>query len=217
MVTSHALSPDLRPLFAVAATVRELPQRSGPDGPPDDADLVRRALRGDRWAEEALYRRHVQAVNGLATRLLGRTAEAEDVTQDTFVTALNELADLRQADSFRSWLLRIAVHQVHRRFRRRRLLRTLGLDRGDDDALLEKLADHRSDVQARAELAELDTILSRLPSKDRVPWMLRHVEGYQLEEIAEICDCSLATVKRRIQSAHRRVLHHSSVEVGGST
>ena len=55
---------------------------------PADQDLVERAQRGDAWAEEALFRRHVGRVAQLAAHLLGRTAEADDVVQDSFVIAL---------------------------------------------------------------------------------------------------------------------------------
>ena len=63
-----------------------------------DATLVERAIDGDRWAMEALYRRHVQRVTNAVTRVLGRSAEADDVVQDTFVVALDRLGDLRLDD-----------------------------------------------------------------------------------------------------------------------
>src|SRR5687767_14795025 len=92
-----------------------------------DSVLVERSLTGDRWAEEMLYRRHAAALLGLCTRLLRDGADAEDVVQDAFVDALEELATLREPAQFRKWLTGIAVHKVHRRLRRRKLLRALGL------------------------------------------------------------------------------------------
>jgi len=65
-----------------------------PDG---DAGLVVRALAGDKQAEEALYRHHVQYVHGLLLRLLGSHTEAEDAVQETFVIALDQLGQLRKA------------------------------------------------------------------------------------------------------------------------
>jgi RNA polymerase sigma-70 factor (ECF subfamily) len=99
----------------------------------------------------------------------------------------------------------IAVHQVHRRFRRRRLLSRLGLDRGGDDARLESVVDPGLGPEKRLELARLDSGLGRLPSELRLAWMLRYVEGCELSEAAEHCRCSLATLKRRLQRADERL------------
>jgi RNA polymerase sigma-70 factor (ECF subfamily) len=171
----------------------------------DDAACVAAALRGERRAEELLYRRHAPAVIATATRLLGRSAEAEDVVQDSFVTAFERLAQLAQPAAFRGWVVRIAVRHVHRRFRRRRLLRALGLDRASDDAGLAQLALPMLDPESRAELSRIDAALQRLPAEQRVAFVLRHVEGYELAEAAALCGCSLATFKRRVQRAENAV------------
>jgi RNA polymerase sigma-70 factor (ECF subfamily) len=173
-----------------------------------DVELVARIRAGDKRAEETLYRVHVRAVNGLATRLLGRSHEAEDVVQDTFVTALARLSQLRDGAFFRAWLMRITVHEVHRRFRRRRLRRALGMDNHSDDASLTALAAPDLAPDLRAELAALDRALQRLPANARVAWMLRYVEGHELTEVASACDVSLATVKRWIARAEAQVRTH---------
>jgi RNA polymerase sigma-70 factor (ECF subfamily) len=102
-------------------------------------------------------------------------------------------------------VVRIAVSLVHRRFRRRKLLRALGLDRGEDDAGLANLALPALDPERRADLARLDAALRRLPAPERVAFVLRHVEGYEHAEAAAVCDCSLATIKRRLQRAEDSV------------
>ena len=178
-----------------------------------DAELVVRARAGDRAAEEMLYRTHVHAATGLAMRLLGRSSEAEDVVQDAFVNALARLSQLRDGALFRSWLMRITVHEVHRRFRRRKLLRALGLDGGDDDASLARLAAPNLSADARAELAQIDRVLSQLPARERMAWMLRHVEGQELAEIAVATSASLASVKRWIVRAEAHVNAHIQREL----
>jgi|SRR6185312_15836197 len=184
--------------------------RSSPhiEPPESDGALVDRARGGDRWAEEALYRRHVHAVTRVAVRLLSRSAEAEDVVQDTFVTAFAEMHKLREQNAFAGWLLRIAVRQVHRRYRKRRLLRMLGLDGGEDDAALALQVDPSADPETVAALRELDSVLSTLATRERIAWTLRYVEGCKLEEVADSCGCSLATAKRAIASADRVVRTH---------
>jgi RNA polymerase sigma-70 factor (ECF subfamily) len=179
-----------------------------------DEELVRRALDCDRWAEEVLFRRHARAVADMVARLLQNRTEAEDVVQETFLVVLADLGQLREPSRLRPWIMRIAVRLVHRRFRRRKLLRALGLDRGAEDATLAELADPSLGPERRAELALLDRELARMPAKERIPWMLHYVEGATLPEIAEACGCSLATTKRRIASAKARLDRHLS---GGAT
>ena len=162
-----------------------------------DEELVRRALEGDRWAHEAIFRHHVEAVMGLATRLLGRTDEADDVVQDTFATALTSLHQLDEPSRLERWLLRIAVHRAQRRLRSRRWKTFLGLDQ---DAALSALVTSEASPETRAELKQIDKILTKLPVDKRIAWQLRHVEGHKLEEIAALTQNSLATVKRYVDA-----------------
>jgi RNA polymerase sigma-70 factor (ECF subfamily) len=194
----------------VSPTISTTASRSAPASRDldDDASLVVAVLRGERAAEEMLYRRHAPAVLRLATRLLRSHEDALDVLQDTFVTAFEDLSDLRDARAFRSWLHQIAVRLVHRRFRRKKLLAVLGLGGRGDEIPLESLADESASPEARVELRWLDAALSSLDEKSRIAWMLRHIEGLSLEETAATCDCSLATAKRRIAAGEAIVRIH---------
>lgn len=180
----------------------------------DDGALVLAVRAGDRTAEEHLYRRHAGAVLSLATRLLRSREDAMDVLQDAFVTAFEGLSDLREAASFGPWIRRIAVRLVHRRFRRKKLLDLLGLGRQlhhEEDVSLDALADPGAvPPETRAELHWLDRKLRSVSDQERAAWLLRHVEGFALEEVAEACDCSLATAKRRIAAADLVVRAHFS-------
>jgi RNA polymerase sigma-70 factor (ECF subfamily) len=179
---------------------------------PSDEELAERLVRGDAWAREALYRKYVQAVWGLALRLTGNRADAEDVVQDTFAEALRDIRQLNDRSAVRAWLMGVAVHQVHRRFRRRRLLRTLGIETREI-ASLEHLASRQVSAEVVIELKLLGQVLVALPARERIAWMLRFVEGCSLPEVAQYCSCSLATAKRRIAAAQLRVDQH--VEIGG--
>ncbi|HET7543250.1 MAG TPA: RNA polymerase sigma factor [Polyangiaceae bacterium] len=182
---------------------------------PSDLDLARRIAQGERWAEEAFYRRYAAQVLALAQRLLGNSWDAEDVTQETFVTAFEIWHQLREQERARSWLMQIAVRKVHRQFRRRRLLRLLGLERSWDDLPLEALARDDTSAELRSELQVLDLALKSLAPKAKIPWMLRYVEGLPLEEVADRCECSLSTAKRRIADAQRVVARHLTIEEEG--
>jgi RNA polymerase sigma-70 factor (ECF subfamily) len=170
-----------------------------------DAELVERALHGDGSAEDAIFRRHVDSIAGLSLRLLRHRADMEDVVQETFVVALEKLASLRDRGALHPWLLQIAVSLVRRRLRRRRLLGFLGLDRGEADAPLDALASDALGPEGWAELAALDRILAQLPEEDRIAWVLRHVEGEAVDDVARACKCSHSTAKRRIAAADARV------------
>lgn len=175
-----------------------------------DAELVGRARAGESWAKETLFRRHFRKVTGTVMRLLGRRDEAEDVVQDTFTVALTELERLRDPQAFEAWVLQIAVRNIYRRLRKRKLFRLLGLERGTDDASLALLAKENASQDAHAELALLDRVLASLPGEQRLAWMLKHVEGEALERVAQILGCSLATAKRRIKAAEDRVAEHTA-------
>jgi RNA polymerase sigma-70 factor, ECF subfamily len=173
-----------------------------------DEELVRRALAGDRWGREMLYRRHAGSLLAMTVRLLANRGEAEEIVQDTFLTAFEQLGTLREAGAVRGWLGQIAVNLVRRRFRRARLMRFLGLDRGADDATLESLADPGVSTDQRVELALVDRLLRGMKPGLRLAWMLRRVDGLELNEVASLCDCSLATIKRRIVEADAIIGRH---------
>src|SRR5678809_774122 len=138
-----------------------------------DAQLVARAIEGDRWGREMLYRRHATYLLAIAARLLGNRGEGEEVVQDTFVTAFEQLRTLREPAALRGWLAQIAVSLVRRRLRRGRLMRVLGLDRGADDATLCALIRIRS---RRGQRAQRRVVGANV----RIAWMLRQVEGLEL-------------------------------------
>jgi len=195
------LAARLRPVDGGAAP---LPTAEGTS----DASLVERALEGDRWAKEALYRRHVRRVTNAVTRMIGRTADADDAVQEAFLVAFTRLADLRDPAAFKGWLSQIAVNEVRGKLRRRKWLKRLALDREEDDVTLESLASTEATPDMLAELARLDAVVARMDPELRMAWMLRFVEGWELTEVATALGCSLATAKRRIKKARETVDAH---------
>lgn len=167
-----------------------------------DDELVARARGGDGWAEEMIYRRHVGAVASTARRLLRDPSEAADVVQETFLIAFEKLGSLSEPSALRGWLARIAVSRVHRRWRWRRL--KLWGASAEEESLLDVAAPGLTPSE-RAELAMIDERLSGMAPKLRVPWVLRHVVGYSLEEVATACECSLASVKRYLTKAEAEI------------
>jgi RNA polymerase sigma-70 factor (ECF subfamily) len=191
----------------------ERPSGKLDDAELSDAELVRAAQGGADWAEEALARRHIDGVMTLVERLLGSSADVEDVVQETFLYAFQGLPKLSAPAAFKGWLFRIAINRVRRTIRRRRLLRTLGLDSSEQFVFLDELAHERIRPEVRSEIAALDQVLRALPSDQRVAWMLRHVEGYSVRDVARLTSLSETTTKRRIAAAQKRVQRAVDVEV----
>ena len=172
----------------------------------DSTNCTRAAARdGDRFAQDALYRRHSKRAAALAARLLASSQDVEDVLHDAFLEALTTLDALREPAAFRPWLLRIVVSCVRQRMLRRGLLRRLGLHRSGDDVSLEAQASASASPEHLAELSLVDDVLRRQPVDDRIAWKLRRVEGYSIDEVAELCAVSATTVKRRVGRLDRRV------------
>lgn len=186
--------------------VTPMPDR-GIAGRTTDADLVHRARCGEPWAQEAMYRRYVGLVGDVAGRLLRNRHDVEDVVSETFIIAFEQIDRLNEPAALRGWLVRIAVSRVHRRFRWWKFSRLVG-GGSEVSPSYEEQASSDASPSDRAELALIDRALARLPVSQRVPWVLRHVVGSALEEIAVACECSLATVKRRISAADAAVALH---------
>ena len=159
-----------------------------------------------------LTTRHEQRVYSLAMRMLRQEQDAEDVTQQTFLSALENLGGFRGEASFSTWLLRIASHAALKVIRKRKGLETVSLEEAteasehsDSVPHPEFIADWRQSpeqlVQKREVQRLLDEALARLDEKHRLVFLLRDVEGLSIHETAEALDLSEANVKVRLLRA----------------
>lgn len=195
----------LVPSDAKSAPVAAL---DSPLGELADSRLVALATAGDMGAFEHLYRRHAAFALNLAVRLQGSSSDVEDVVHDAFLRARARLEDLRDASAFRGWLGSIVVRLVRSRLRRLRLLQTLGISHSGEPVELDAVASQEAGPEARALLAQVYALLRTMPADDRIAWTLRYVERHRLEAVAELCECSLATAKRRIGRAQQFIASH---------
>lgn len=178
-----------------------------------DIELVTHAKEGTRWAFEAIYRSHVEGVFDMLLHLLGNPSDVEDAVQETFIIAFKELHTLKNPSALKSWLKGVAANQARRHFRRKKLFRMLGLGLNKDPELhLTSIAHPSTSPEILAELKILDKLLCRINTNQRLAWMLRYVEGYDLLTVAELCQCSLATVKRRISAAQQLISQSLDIE-----
>lgn len=173
-----------------------------------DAQLVALGCKGETLALEMLYRRHAAFAIHLAARIEGSSRDVEDVAHDAFLRAFERLNDLSDRSAFRSWLGSIVVHAVRSRMRRARLMSVLGLGKSSEPVDLDALASPDASPHVRAQIAQIYALLRTLPTDERIAWTLRCVEGHDLETVARLTRCSLATVKRRITRAQRFLDEH---------
>jgi RNA polymerase sigma-70 factor (ECF subfamily) len=189
----------------VLKIVRAPDQATRSSAGPSDAALVLAARAGEAWAQEALFRRHAPMVNGLAFRLMGRDADVDDLVQDAFVIAFGRLHSLDDPQAFGGWLGSIVVRTAGKVIRRRVLLERLGLRRRREPVDIDTVATRIAGPDVGAELQKIYKRLDELPAEQRIAFLLRRVEGMELEEIARATGASLATTKRRIAAAQQAV------------
>jgi RNA polymerase sigma-70 factor (ECF subfamily) len=172
--------------------------RNDADGDPS-ANAPEPAPHSEFGQLDALYRRFAPYVASIATRLLGRDGEVDDLVQDVFVEALRGIARLREPNAVKGWLAKITVRMSMRRLRKRRVLQTLHLDMEHDE--YEHLAGRDATPEQRALVTQIYRVLDRLPARTRVIWTLRHVLDEPLHSIVELTACSQSTVQRKLRDA----------------
>jgi RNA polymerase sigma-70 factor (ECF subfamily) len=166
------------------------------------------ARAGEKWAQEALFRRHARMVNGLAFRLLGRDEDLDDLVQESFLSALRGLDRLAQPQAFSAWLGSIVVRSAHKLLRRRRMLGRLGL-RKPAPIDLDHVVSPSAPPSVAAELRSVYGCLDRLDPETRIALVLHRVDGLSIPDVAAQMKLSISTVKRRLRSAERHLLQHT--------
>jgi RNA polymerase sigma-70 factor (ECF subfamily) len=188
------------------------------DNPPADpphpaadseADLIRRAQRGELDAFNRLVELHQRVTYNLCLRMLGNGGRAEDATQDAFLSAYRHIGSFK-GTSFRPWLMRIASNACTDELRRRARRPALSLDAppaGDGDPL--DVADPAAGPEATALSSEVQALvqaaLLRLPDDQRLAVVMCDMQGFAYEEIAEAMGTSIGTVKSRIARGREKL------------
>ena len=182
----------------------------------DDANLVARALAGDKSAYGVLIDRHRADAVAFARRLVSR-ADAEDVVQDALISAFLAMGSLRAPERFKSWLLGIVINLCRTRLRLRRegYFDDRYGGRAIDGFRLENAAPSAELIQETRELHRMITdAVGTLPSEMQEMVRLHYVEGLKLGEIAVLLEVPLGTVKARIHRARERLRVALESEIG---
>lgn len=174
----------------------------------DEMALVEAAKKGDVGAFEELIRRYDRNVFRIAQHITQNREDAEDVVQDAFLKAYQNLKNFQMQSKFYTWLVRIAVNESLMRLRKRRTSKTVSLDQDietEEDTVPREVADWSPNPEQMYGQAELKEILGKtiqgLPASFRTVFVLRDVEGLSTEETAEALDLSVPAVKSRLLRA----------------
>ena len=170
--------------------------------------LVNAARGGDIGAFEQLVRKYDRNVFRIANHITQNREDAEDVVQDAFLKAFQNLGQFQGQSKFYTWLVRIAVNEALMRLRRRRPERMVSLDEDintGEDTIPREVADWAPNPEQLYNQSELRDILQKtiqgLPPSFRTVFVLRDVEGLSTEETADALNLSIPAVKSRLLRA----------------
>jgi RNA polymerase sigma-70 factor, ECF subfamily len=176
----------------------------------DEAELVTELQAGSETAFDWLVTHYHGPVYNLILSMLGDGSDAADGTQEVFLKAFRGIRSFRQGSSLKTWLYRIAIREAlnHKRWFKRHLQKNVSIDaepqEGHSSIEIEDLAATPFEQFAAHEIQEaVQNALQHVPEVFRSAVILRDLEGLSYEEIAEVLDCSVGTVKSRILRGRR--------------
>lgn len=181
-------------------------------GDAEDQEAIRAVLAGDREAFRSLVEKYSRSILNLGYRMTGNAADAEDLTQESFLKAYARLGEFRLGARFHPWLYTIALNLCRTQLRRKALLQwRSSAPSGEGDGVTvaeprESAPDPERRLLEREADRRLQDAVRALPAKYREVFVLRQAQGLRYEEIAELLGLPLGTVEARLFRARRRVL-----------
>lgn len=183
--------------------------RRAETGELSEADAIRLAQKGDAAAFEQLYRLHSRRVYALCLRMVGNTAEAEDLAQEAFLQLFRKIHTFRGESAFSTWLHRLAVNVVLMKLRKKSLPETSLEETTEPD---EETGGPRRDIggpdvllTGSIDRVNLERAVEQLPPGYKSVFVLHDVQGYEHNEIAEIMGCSIGNSKSQLHKARMRL------------
>jgi len=159
----------------------------------DDFSLVKRFIEGDESAFTALLRRHKDKVRNITYLTLGNGDSVDDIAQEVFLTVYKNLHRFRFESQFTTWLYRITINKCKDHLRKIKIRN-----------IFTSIKESEEEIGYSQQLDEKDTAelvqkaIAKLPVKLRTPLLLKDIEGFSYQEIAESIQCEIGTVKSRI-------------------
>jgi RNA polymerase sigma-70 factor (ECF subfamily) len=177
-----------------------------------EGDLVKHARRGDLAAYDELVRRYQERIYATVYHMTANHEDANDIAQESFIKAFQALKSFRGGSSFYTWLYRIAVNKTINFLKQRKNKNHFSLNdldfNAENDPDLVALTSHRTplrDVGLTELQKKLNEALMKLSEPHRMVVVLHDVQGQSHEEIAEIMDCNIGTVRSRLFYARQQL------------
>lgn len=174
-----------------------------------EKEAVRRAQQGDGSAFECLYASHCRRVYALCLRMVGNTAEAEELTQEAFLQVFRRIATFRGESAFSTWLHRVAVNTVLMRLRRKRLVPTSLDDTSgsnqEGEAPQREIGGRDPLVAGALDRVDLERAIGELPEGYKTVFILHDIQGYEHSEIATIMGRTIGNSKSQLHKARMRL------------
>jgi RNA polymerase sigma-70 factor (ECF subfamily) len=174
----------------------------------NDDDTLARAQGGDHYAFAQLYSLHKRRIYSLCLRMVGNTAEAEDLTQEAFLQLHRKIATFRGDSAFSTWLHRLAINVVLMHLRRKGLA-VISLDEAMDPAPDEgpgrSFGSPDLNLTGAIDRLALERAVGDLPAGYRLIFVLHDIEGYEHNEIATMLDCSIGNSKSQLHKARLKL------------
>ena len=172
-----------------------------------ETQLVGRAQSGDEEAFAALFEMHKRRVYSLCLRMTGNTAEAEDLTQESFLQLFRKISTFRGESAFSTWLHRLAVNVVLMHLRKKGLQQISldDVDSSQDEPVKRDYGDNDRRLMGSVDRISLTRAIAELPPGYRTVFVLHDVEGYEHNEIAEIMKCSVGNSKSQLHKARMKL------------
>jgi RNA polymerase sigma-70 factor (ECF subfamily) len=184
-------------------------RRTDTTGELPEADAIRLAQQGDAAAFERLYRLHSRRVYSLCLRMVGNTAEAEDLTQEAFLQLFRKIATFRGESAFSTWLHRLSVNVVLMKLRRKSATETSleEMTEPDEEAGSRRRDFGAADLQLSGSIdrVNLQRAVEQLPPGYKAVFVLHDVQGFEHNEIADIMHCSIGNSKSQLHKARMRL------------
>ena len=177
----------------------------------EDRELVRRAQKDDKQAFEDLVRRHQNRVFAVAGGILRKREDVEDIAQQVFLKAYFSIKRFDQRAAFSTWLYKITVNECWDLLRKKKVRplvfeAELSEEQAQTYQSSSEQSDGRPDTSERMAVQEqVDELMSCLDERDRAMLVMKEVQGFSVEEIAQVMEINANTVKVRLFRARQKI------------
>lgn len=166
----------------------------------DELELINKAKAGNKSALNTLLVENLNILKGYVVKMVGEHDLAQDIIQDTLLKAVLNINKFEPRAKFSTWMIKIATNVYRDYLRKNKPFLLI------DENLVDKGNQVEDIVIANYEYKELMEIIMKLPYEKRAVFILKHYYGYKYEEISEIVNCPLGTVRSRLHNAIKYII-----------